>query len=227
MSDELQGKVALVTGGASGIGAATTEQLRARGAVVVVADIGGDNPVDVTDERAVDALVARVLDEHGRLDIAANVAGTSGTYANVADASTESWRHTMQVNLDAVFFCLRAELRAMRALGTGGAIVNVASSAGKMGVPGLAAYSARSSSSQAVQSAAPHSHRKINASWAAVGASAASNAIPTFTDRINPAFSVVGTSPALHPQCRQPDSDARYSRPPEPSTGVEGTVLRG
>ena len=142
MSDELQGKVALVTGGASGIGAATTEQLRARGAVVVVADIGGDNPVDVTDERAVDALVARVLDEHGRLDIAANVAGTSGTYANVADASTESWRHTMQVNLDAVFFCLRAELRAMRALGTGGAIVNVASSAGKMGVPGLAAYSA-------------------------------------------------------------------------------------
>jgi NAD(P)-dependent dehydrogenase (short-subunit alcohol dehydrogenase family) len=70
------------------------------------------------------------------------VAGTSGTYANVAEATTESWRQTLQVNLDAVFFCLRAELHAMLASGNGGSIVNVASSAGKMGVPGLAAYSA-------------------------------------------------------------------------------------
>jgi NAD(P)-dependent dehydrogenase (short-subunit alcohol dehydrogenase family) len=142
LTESLRGKVALVTGGASGIGAATATLLEDAGAVVVVADLGGENPVDVTDERAVDELVDRVVADHGRLDIAANVAGTSGTYANVADATTESWRHTLQVNLDAVFFCLRAELRAMRAAGNRGTIVNVASSAGKMGVPGLAAYSA-------------------------------------------------------------------------------------
>lgn len=142
LTESLRGKVALVTGGASGIGAATATLLQRAGAVVVVADLGGENPVDVTDERAVDELVDRVVADHGRLDIAANVAGTSGTYANVADATTESWRHTLQVNLDAVFFCLRAELRAMRAAGNRGTIVNVASSAGKMGVPGLAAYSA-------------------------------------------------------------------------------------
>ena len=142
MSENLRGSVALVTGGASGIGAATAKLLKDFGAVVVVADLGGEHPVDVTDERAVDELVDRIVHEHGRLDIAANVAGTSGTYANVADATTESWRQTLQVNLDAVFFCLRAELRVMRAAGNGGTIVNVASSAGKMGVPGLAAYSA-------------------------------------------------------------------------------------
>jgi NAD(P)-dependent dehydrogenase (short-subunit alcohol dehydrogenase family) len=142
LTDDLGGKVALVTGGASGIGAATAKLLQDFGAVVVVADIDGENLIDVTDERAVDELFDRIVAEHGRLDIAANVAGTSGTYANVADATTQSWRHTLRVNLDAVFFCLRAELRAMRAAGNGGTIVNVASSAGKMGVPGLAAYSA-------------------------------------------------------------------------------------
>jgi NAD(P)-dependent dehydrogenase (short-subunit alcohol dehydrogenase family) len=140
----VKGKVALVTGGASGIGAATVALLESRGAIVVVADIragDGITPVDVTDEAAVDGLVAGIVAEHGRLDLAANVAGTSGTYGEVADSTTEVWRHTMAVNLDAVYFCVRAELRAMRAAG-GGSIVNVASSAGRMGVPGLAAYSA-------------------------------------------------------------------------------------
>jgi NAD(P)-dependent dehydrogenase (short-subunit alcohol dehydrogenase family) len=142
LTDELQSKVALVTGGASGIGAATAKRFQELGARVVVADVGGEIPIDVTDERAVDELVDRIVAEHGRLDIAANVAGTSGTFANIADSTTESWRRTIHLNLDAVFFCMRAELRAMRAAGTGGSIVNVSSSAGKMGVPGLAAYSA-------------------------------------------------------------------------------------
>lgn len=142
MSD-LSGQVALVTGGASGIGLATVELLRARGATVVSADQrGGEDveAVDVADEAAVDGLVAEILGRHGRLDLAANVAGTSGTYAPVADLTTEAWRATLAVNLDGMFFCLRAELRAMRA--GGGAIVNVASSAGRMGVAGLAAYAA-------------------------------------------------------------------------------------
>jgi NAD(P)-dependent dehydrogenase (short-subunit alcohol dehydrogenase family) len=141
---DLDGRVALVTGGGSGIGATTVELLRARGATVVAADLraaDGVEALDVTDEAAVDALVASILDRHGRLDLAANVAGTSGVYANVADAATSDWRATLAVNLDGVFFCLRAELRAMRAAGRG-SVVNVASSAGRMGVPGLSAYSA-------------------------------------------------------------------------------------
>lgn len=140
----LAGKVALVTGGGSGIGAATVALLRERGATVVAADLRpgeGSEVLDVTDETAVDALVRGVVARHGRLDLAANVAGTSGVYADIVDTSTDDWRDTMAVNLDGVFLCMRAELRAMRAGGRG-SIVNVASSAGRMGVPGLAAYSA-------------------------------------------------------------------------------------
>jgi NAD(P)-dependent dehydrogenase (short-subunit alcohol dehydrogenase family) len=142
--DGLAGKVALVTGGASGIGAAVVAQLRAAGATVVAADVAdgeGVQHLDVTDEAAVDGCVAGIAAEHGRLDLAANVAGTSSTYGELADSTTDVWRRTLSVNLDGVYFCLRAELRAMRAAG-GGSIVNVASSAGRMGVPGLGAYSA-------------------------------------------------------------------------------------
>ncbi|MFZ6004695.1 MAG: SDR family NAD(P)-dependent oxidoreductase [Actinomycetota bacterium] len=141
---DLGGRVALVTGGASGIGAATVALLRARGASVVALDLhpaDGVDALDVTDEHAVDAMVASIVERYGRLDLAANVAGTPGVYADVADTTTDTWRSTMAVNLDGVFFCVRAELRAMRAQGSG-SIVNVASSAGRMGVPGLAAYSA-------------------------------------------------------------------------------------
>jgi NAD(P)-dependent dehydrogenase (short-subunit alcohol dehydrogenase family) len=144
VDEGLAGKVALVTGGASGIGAACVARLRAAGATVVAADVQpgeGAVALDVTDEAAVDACVSQIVAQHGRLDLAANVAGTSGVYGDVAESSTEGWRQTMAVNLDGVYFCLRAELRAMRAAGRG-SVVNVASSAGRMGVPGLAAYSA-------------------------------------------------------------------------------------
>jgi NAD(P)-dependent dehydrogenase (short-subunit alcohol dehydrogenase family) len=144
VSRELAGRIALVTGGASGIGAAAVDLLRARGATVVAADLApGDGiaPLDVTDEAAVDSLVDSIVAEHGRLDLAANVAGTPGSYAEVVESTTDVWRRTMAVNLDGAYFCLRAELRAMVAAGSG-SIVTVASSAGRMGVPGMAAYSA-------------------------------------------------------------------------------------
>jgi NAD(P)-dependent dehydrogenase (short-subunit alcohol dehydrogenase family) len=120
----------LVTGGASGIGKATVDLLTDQGHTVVVADVPD---CDVTDEAAVEAFIGR----HGPFDWAANVAGTSGVFANVADSTTDDWRRTLAVNLDGVYFCLRAELRAgVRS------IVNVASAAGRFGVPGMAAYAA-------------------------------------------------------------------------------------
>jgi NAD(P)-dependent dehydrogenase (short-subunit alcohol dehydrogenase family) len=126
--------IALVTGGASGIGKATVDLLRTHGHTVVAADI---DDMDVTDEKAVDSFIEQLVAGHGRLDWAANVAGFPGVYANVADSTTDTWRKTMSVNLDGVYFCLRAELRAGAT-----SIVNVSSGAGRMGVPGLAAYSA-------------------------------------------------------------------------------------
>jgi NAD(P)-dependent dehydrogenase (short-subunit alcohol dehydrogenase family) len=144
----LKGRVALVVGGASGIGAATASLLADRGAEVVVADLapagsGGALALDATDPAAVSAAVASVVSSHGRLDIAVNSAGVSGTYANLVDTTVEEWRRVLDVNLTSVFLCVQAELRQMLAQSpAGGAIVNVASAAGAMGVPGLAHYAA-------------------------------------------------------------------------------------
>jgi NAD(P)-dependent dehydrogenase (short-subunit alcohol dehydrogenase family) len=152
----LTGKVALVTGAGSGIGRATALLLAAHGAKVVVADldegaaaatarqIGGDGTAvraDVTRQQDVDDLLAETIATYGRLDIAVNNAGVSGNFARIADITAEAWERTIDVNLTGVFRCLQAEIPHLLASG-GGAIVNVSSAAGQMGVPGLAAYSA-------------------------------------------------------------------------------------
>lgn len=140
----VEGRVALVTGAASGIGAATVEALEREGAVVVGADLAGfagDGPVDVTDEAQVEALVARVVAEHGRLDCAVNNAGITGAGGPVESLSLEDWLRTLTVNLTGVFLCLKHEIRAMRKAGRG-AIVNLSSGAGVIGVPYLAPYAA-------------------------------------------------------------------------------------
>jgi NAD(P)-dependent dehydrogenase (short-subunit alcohol dehydrogenase family) len=161
---DFDGRVALVTGGGSGIGRATVRLLAARGARVVAADIdhgnavatveglGGDvgraAAVDVTDPDAVDALMAAVVDAFGGLDLAVNAAGISGAYGAIADQSLDEWRRMIDVNLTGVYIALRAELRQMLSGGergersAPGSIVNVSSAAGEMGVPGLAHYSA-------------------------------------------------------------------------------------
>jgi len=155
------GRVALVTGGGSGIGRATVRLLAARGARVVAADIDHANAVatveglgddvaraaavDVTDPGSVDALVAAVVDAFGGLDLAVNAAGISGTYGAIADQALDEWRRMIDVNLTGVYITLRAELRQMLSGGersAPGSIVNVSSAAGEMGVPGLAHYSA-------------------------------------------------------------------------------------
>lgn len=141
---QLAKKVALVTGAGSGIGAACAWALAASSATVALADIdalaagalatqlraagyrAGAYPLDVVDPEAVDATVAAVIADFGGLDIAVNNAGASGTAASAADCTTEDWLRILDVNLNGVFYCTRAEIRAMRGNG-GGSIVNMAS----------------------------------------------------------------------------------------------------
>jgi 3-oxoacyl-[acyl-carrier protein] reductase len=129
-----EGRVALVTGGASGIGAATVERLQAGGADVHVFDLAhGD---DVRDPEALRGAVARLP----RLDVLVCAAGVGGDSLHTEDVSDEEWRRVHAINLDGVFFANRAALPRMKENGYG-RIVNVASIAGKEGNPMAGAYS--------------------------------------------------------------------------------------
>jgi len=123
-----------VTGGASGIGAATAARLRAGGAEVHVFDLA--NGDDVRDSSQLDAAVERLP----RLDVLVCCAGVGGESLHTEDVSDEEWRRVHAINLDGVFFANRAAIRKMKPAGYG-RIVNVASIAGKEGNPMAGAYS--------------------------------------------------------------------------------------
>ena len=142
------GRVAFVTGGGSGIGAATARRLLREGAAVASLDLGGEPPegalalsADVSDSRQVEAAVARARDELGPIDVLVCSAGITGESLSTVDVTDEEWRRVMAIDADGVFFCNRAVLPGMVERGYG-RIVNVASIAGKEGNPMAAAYSA-------------------------------------------------------------------------------------
>ncbi len=157
MSGLFEGKVALVTGAATGIGRATCLRYAAEGAKVTVADIneaearetvrlveaaGGEAlfvATDVTRPADVEAMVARTVERFGRLDAAFNNAGTPGGFTNVVDCTEDEWDHTAALNLKSVWLCLKYEIPAMIASG-GGAIVNTASEAANHPSPHMATY---------------------------------------------------------------------------------------
>ena len=163
MTRNLEGKSALVTGGASGIGRATALAFAREGARVAVADIleeaaqrtvseieamGGQAlaiACDVTDDDAVKAMIVRTVDAFGSLDCTFNNAGIAPYQVNaggqkIADVAPEAWRRLIDVNLTGVWLCLRHEVAQMRAQGSGGVIINTASILGLVGSATSSAY---------------------------------------------------------------------------------------
>jgi 2-dehydro-3-deoxy-L-rhamnonate dehydrogenase (NAD+) len=146
--DRFFGRVALVTGAASGIGAAVAARLLAEGAKVATFDLAAPSlegvlglTGDVSASADVDAAVAQVTAELGPLDVLVCSAGVSGSSLRTQEVSDAEWKKVMAINADGVFWCNRAVAPGMAERGYG-RIVNVASIAGKEGNPMAAAYSA-------------------------------------------------------------------------------------
>ena len=154
---EFTGKVAIVTGAGSGIGAAIVRELASRGAQVIAADLESDAAekvvaairsdggkghalaVDVADAEAVERMVGFAVEECGGLHLAVNNAGIGGPNEAVADYPLEGWRSVIEVNLNGVFYGMKYEIAAMLESG-GGAIVNMASILGSVGSANACGY---------------------------------------------------------------------------------------
>jgi NAD(P)-dependent dehydrogenase (short-subunit alcohol dehydrogenase family) len=159
MEGQVEGKVALVTGGASGIGEAIVELFAREGATVVISDIdelrgpdlaqrvtkAGGKAIfleqDVTSEERWIEIVAEIAKRYGRLDIMVSNAGIGIAVPSIVDMTLSDWRKQNAINLDGVFLSVKHCLPLMRKTG-GGSIVMMSSLAGLRGAPGLSAYSA-------------------------------------------------------------------------------------
>ncbi len=155
----MKGKVAVVTGAASGIGRAVALTFAREGARVVVADLdekGGAETVRLIEDRRgeaffaktdvarfedVQAMVRRAVETYGGLDLACNNAGIGGASASTADYPIDAWQRVIDINLTGVFLCMKAQIPEMLKRG-GGAIVNMSSILGQTGFAGAPAYDA-------------------------------------------------------------------------------------
>lgn len=157
MSNKLDGRVCLVTGGTSGMGLVTAERLARDGAAVVICGRRHDAGIaaqaalaargcevdflncDISEEGEAADLVEQIIARYGRLDCAFNNAGVSAPHAKIAQSDVEAWNRAIKINLTGLYLSLRAELVAMASAGSG-AIVNNSSLAGVCAIPGQAAY---------------------------------------------------------------------------------------
>lgn len=155
----LHGKSVVITGGGGGIGRATCMVLAKAGARLVVSDVaiangeetvrlvraeGGEAvfvPADLASETDIEALIASAVSTYGRIDGAFNNAGVEQCNKPLADLSLAEWQRAMDIDLTAVFLCVKHEVRAMLQTG-GGSIVNTASSLGQVGLAGASEYCA-------------------------------------------------------------------------------------
>ncbi len=147
----LQGKVALVTGGARGIGRAAAELFAREGAQVHVGDLDFPEPfssasischrLDVTDEANWQSVVRKIVAASGRIDVLFNNAGTVTSYAGIAEISREDWDRVVAINQTGPFLGMRTVIPHMKRQG-GGSIINTSSIWGKVGAAGVSAYTA-------------------------------------------------------------------------------------
>jgi len=152
---DLQGRVAVITGGASGLGLAIAERMAQSGAECVIWDYDADAlnalpatlagattfKVDVSDMGAVEDATRGTVEKHRSIDILINNAGITGATAKVWDYPVEEWARVFAINVNGTFYCLRTVIPHMRKTGYG-RVVNIASVAGKDGNPNASGYSA-------------------------------------------------------------------------------------
>lgn len=158
----MAGPIALITGGATGIGKETAKQLATKGVTVIITgrrEDEGDKAVreirsvagsngsasfirnDVTDEDAVRSLIGDIVRQYGRLDMAVNNAGISNENKTLDQSDSAAFKAMLDTNVLGLYFCMKHEIRQMHSQG-GGAIVNLASIAGMNGIPWASAYAA-------------------------------------------------------------------------------------
>ena len=184
MGSQLADRVAVITGGASGIGRATALRFLAEGARVLVGDLNADAAqqlvadagepdrltfirTDVAEEHDVQALIGAATERYGRLDVVFNNAGSGGAFGPITEIDVDHWDRTFAVLVRSVFLGIKHAARAMIAQGDGGSIINTASIAGQVGGSGPQAYSAAKAAVinltlNAATKLAPH-HIRVNA----------------------------------------------------------------
>ena len=218
----LKNKVVLVTGASSGIGRAIAHVAVREGAQVYLADRNADagqalavelqksganakfKSCDVSDPAQVKAVVAACIQTYGRLDIACNNAGISGTHAAVADLTPEDWAQVLAVNLSGVFYGMKYQIPAMLQ-GGGGSIINTSSIMGQIAMPGSSAYTAAKHGVVGLTKAAALEYGAHKVRVNAVG--------PAFID--TPLIAGVKASPAIEAQIVAAHPLGRIGQPQE------------
>ena len=153
---KLDGKIAIVTGAASGLGKAIAQRFTSEGAKVMIADLQEEAgktvansltnglfcQVDVSVPSEVEAMVATAVAHYGKLDVLVNNAGIAGQQASTAESSIDNWRKVIAVNLDGVYFGMKYGITAILKGGNGGVVLNMASIVGMVAFKNIPAYSA-------------------------------------------------------------------------------------